>query len=171
MGSLGALIMGFFGAVFASLTMFWQFDVRGATLLLPFAAFAAIALCAHRVLRFPGVGVVPSKRVRRTIAWSSIGEGIGLFVAGNLVMNLQRPDLLLPAMALVVGIHFVPIALVARFGPFFVLGAVLIGSAAIGAIVGTQMGGAIAGAAAAAALWIAAILALVRDARAKNTSR
>lgn len=49
-------------------------------------------------------GIEPSERAGRVIIWSSIGEGVGLFVAANIVQNLHRPELLLPAMALVVGL-------------------------------------------------------------------
>lgn len=58
--------------------------------------------------------------------WSTIGEGIGLFLASNIVINLHRPDLLLPSMALVVGLHFLPIALATHLRPFSVLGAALL---------------------------------------------
>ena len=77
--------------------------------------------------------------------WSSIGEGIGLFLAANIVINLHRPDLLLPAMALVVGLHFLPIAFAAGFRPFYVLGLALIAVASSGFIVGEPTGGSLAG--------------------------
>ena len=41
----------------------------------------------------------------------------GLLLAFNIVINLHRPDLLLPSMALVVGLHFLPIAFAAGFVP------------------------------------------------------
>jgi hypothetical protein len=34
--------------------------------------------------------------------WSTIGEGVGLFVVANLATNLGHAELLLPAIALVV---------------------------------------------------------------------
>ncbi len=99
--------------------------------------------------------------------WSSIGEGLGLFLAGNIVMNLHRPDLLLPAMALVVGLHFLPIAQAARFRPFFLLGGALIVAALAGFALAAPLGGSLAGFSAAAALWLAAAMAVRRDHRAK----
>ena len=50
--------------------------------------------------------------------WSSIGEGVGLFAAAQLTISLGHRELLLPAMALVVGLHFLPIALAVPFRPF-----------------------------------------------------
>ncbi|PTR13252.1 MULTISPECIES: hypothetical protein [unclassified Novosphingobium] len=167
MGAWGALIMGFFGAVFAALTLAWHWHVTGAALALPFVPFVAIALAAWVVIRRPGKGIKPAPHVERAIMWSSIGEGLGLFLAGNIVMNLHRPDLLLPAMALVVGLHFLPIAQAARFPPFHLLGGALIVAALAGFALAAPLGGSLAGFSAAAALSLAAAMAVRRDHRAK----
>jgi len=37
-------------------------------------------------------------------------EGLGIFIAINVVINLGHPDLVIPVMALVVGLHFYPLA-------------------------------------------------------------
>jgi len=168
-GAWGALIMSFFGAVFAALTMFWQWQVSGLTLALPFIVFAAIAFAASCVIRSPGDGINPSERVERILMWSSIGEAIGLFLASNIVINLHRPDLLLPSMALIVGLHFLPIAYVALFRPFYILGTALILCAIAGVLLGAPTGGSLAGLTSACALWIAAAIAVRRDWRSKQT--
>ena len=170
MGAWGALIMSFFGAVFAALTLYWQWHIFGVVLALPFVVFAAIAVAAMIVIRLPGEGVKPSESAERTIMWSSIGEGVGLFLASNIVINLHRPDLLLPSMAFVVGLHFLPIAVAAAFRPFYVLGAALIVCALTGVFVGAFAGGVLAGFAAACGLWIAAATAVRRDWRSKRTA-
>jgi hypothetical protein len=162
--------MGFFGAVFASLTLYWQWHLSGAALALPFIVFALIGLAAIYVIRRPGEGVRPTPREERAIMWSSIGEGVGLFLAANIVINLHRPDLLLPSMALVVGLHFLPIAFVAAFRPFYLLGAALIVAASAGFIAPAPTGGAVAGLMAAGALWLAAGMAVRRDGLAKAST-
>lgn len=162
--------MGFFGAVFAALTMFWQYHVGGLALGIPFMIFVAIGLAATYVLRLPGVGIVPSKQAERVIMWSSAAEGVGLFLAANLVINIHRPDLLLPAMALIVGLHFLPIAFSTSFRPYYVLGAALILAAIVGMVVRAPTGGKVAGLVAAFGLWAAAMLALRRDWLAKRGS-
>ena len=168
MGAWGALIMSFFGAVFAALTMYWQGHVSGSDLALPFIVFALIGMVAAYVIRQPGPGMALPDRVGRVIMWSSIGEGVGLFIASNVVINLHRLDLRLPAMALVVGAHFLPIAHAASFPPFLVLGGALIVSGLAGMVIGGDAGGLLAGSMAAGALWLAALLALRRDWRAKR---
>ncbi len=100
--------------------------------------------------------------------WSSIGEGMGLFLVSNIVINLHRPGLLLPSMALVVGLHFLPIARAAGFRPFYVLGSALILAALVGFLAGAPTGGELAGFMAAGALWLASVLAIRRDLAAKE---
>lgn len=170
MSAWGALIMSFFGAVFVALTMSWQLQISGPLLALPFLGFALIALAAVLVIRLPGAGVTLPEKAEKAIMWATIGEGVGLFLAANFAINLHRQDLLLPAMALVVGLHFVPIAIAAAFRPFLALGGALILAAVAGFLIGAPAGGEVAGFAAALALWVASILAVVRDRRAKLSS-
>jgi hypothetical protein len=170
MGAWGAIIMSFFGAVFAALTLAFGLGWRGLMLALPFAVFAVIALAAAAVIRRPGEGIAPSKQAERVILWSTMGEGVGLFVASNLVTNLGHREMLLPAMALVVGLHFLPMAYAIPFRPFYALGIALLAAAAFGFVVGQQVGGTVAGSAGAAALWVAAVLAVRRDLQAKSTA-
>jgi hypothetical protein len=170
MGAWGAIIMSFFGALFAALTLGFQFHWTGLKLGLPFALFAIIALAAALVIRRPGEGISPSKQAERVIMWSSIGEGVGLFLAANLVINLGHREMLLPAMAVVVGLHFLPMAYAIPFRPFYGLGFALLAAAAAGFALGAPTGGAVSGFAGAIALWVAALLAVRRDMKAKSIS-
>jgi hypothetical protein len=171
MGAWGALIMSFFGAVFATLTLHWQWHWQGAVLALPFLMFLLIVAAAMYVIRVPGDGVRPTPQEEKAILWSSVGEGVGLFLAANIVINLGRPDLQLPAMALVVGLHFLPIAHAAGFRAFYGLGLALILIAIVGFMLRAPTGGAVSGFMAAGALWLASGLAVRRDWLAKGRSR
>ncbi len=171
MGASGAIIMSFFAAVFASMTLLLQLKCTGLELGIPFIGFAGIATAAMLAMRLPGDGFVRPEGSGRVMLWSSIGEGIGLFIVANLLANLGHRDVLLPAMALVVGLHFVPIAYWAPFRPLYNLAAVII----LGGIVGLSMnqptGGVIAGFTAAAALALASIAAIRRERLAKRAHR
>ncbi len=49
---------------------------------------------------------------KRSGMWFGIifgAEGLGIFIAINIVNNIGHPDLVIPAIALVVGLHFYPI--------------------------------------------------------------
>src|SRR4051812_11703155 len=154
MGAWGAIIMSFFGSLFATLTLLFEFGWTGMVLGLPYLMFAAIALAAIIVIRRPGEGLVPSKHAEKVIMWSSMAEGVGLFLAANIAINLGHRELLLPAMALVVGLHFLPIAHATRLPPFYILGIALLAAAVLGALIGQPYGARCSGFAAAAALWL-----------------
>lgn len=170
MGARGAIVMGFFGAVFAALTMRLQWQAAGLVLAAPFIVFLAIWAAAIHAMRQQGNGIVLSERTKKALIWSSAGEGIGVFVASNVVTNLHRPDLLLPAIALVVGLHFLPIAHAAAFRPFYVLGAFLLLAAFLGFVVAAPLGADIAGIAAALSLWGASAAAIGREWQARRAS-
>lgn len=170
MGASGAIIMSFFGAVFAAMTLATQYGWRGAALLVPFILFAVIASAAVVALRRSGGAKTASERAERVIMWSSMGEGAGIFIAANLVVNLGHRELLLPAIAVVVGLHFLPMAYAIPFRPFYALGTALLAAATLGFALHGPNGARIAGFAAAAILWIAAVLAVRRQQRAVGVS-
>jgi hypothetical protein len=56
-------------------------------------------------------------REKKTGKWFGIifgAEGLGIFIAINIVTNLGHPELTIPVIALVVGLHFYPLAKVFR---------------------------------------------------------
>lgn len=169
MGAWGAIIMSFFGAFFAALTLGFQLHWTGIALGLPFLGFVAIAGAAALALRLPGQGIVLSDKAERVIMWSSIAEGIGLFLAAQITISLGHREMLLPAMALVVGLHFLPMGWGLPFRPYAVLGSALVMAAAAGFAIGGVAGGGVAGFAGCIALWVAAILAAGRERRARAT--
>ena len=168
MGAWGAIIMSFFGALFASLTLGWQYGWSGIALAVPFIAFVAVAGAASAGLRRPGEGLRSTARADRIIMWSSIGEGIGLFVMATVMTNLGHAELLLPGMAAVVGLHFLPMAFGIPFPPYYGIGSALLAAAITGFILPQPLGGRVAGFAAALSLLVAATAALRREARARS---
>ena len=62
-----------------------------------------------------------------------VGEGIGIFIAILLVSYLNHPELIVPAMALVVGLHFIPLGMLfkRKFDYYLAAGSILIAFLAI----------------------------------------
>lgn len=64
--------------------------------------------------QFPDVLSSEDKAKKKRMGkWFGIifgAEGLGIFLAVNIVINLNHPDLIIPAIALVVGVHFYPMA-------------------------------------------------------------
>lgn len=164
MGTTGALIMGFFGAVFAAMALAWPLGLPIATAAAPLLVFALILIAALAVARGPGATSGLSPHAARVVMWSSIAEGIGIFVGINIVINLGHRDWTLPVIALMVGLHFLPIARATTSRAFARLAIALLVAAVAGFTLPQPAGAALAGLAAAASLWIAAILAIAREA-------
>ena len=164
MGATGAVIMSFFAAVFASMALAIRSGWHTSLPFLPFLIFAGIAIAARVLSRRAGQRPDAPKRTGRVILWSSVAEGVGIFVAANVVANLGHPELLLPAIALVVGLHFLPMAYLIPFRPFYLLGGTLVAVAVLAVGRPDLVGARSAGFAAALVLWTAALLALRRQA-------
>jgi hypothetical protein len=169
MGTTGAIIMSFFGAVFAALATQSLLGGAPAIALTPLLVFAVLGGAALSVHRRPGPHFASPPGAGRVIMWSSIAEGAGILVVVNLVALAGHREWTLPAMALVVGVHFVPMALAIPFRPFLVPSAALVILAMAGFVVPSPLGGAVAGFGAAAILWVASFGAILRELAAKRT--
>lgn len=170
MGANGAIVMSFFGALFAALTLLMQLQETGIAIALPFIAFVLIVAAALIVMRLPGTFTKPDGS-GRVIMWSSVGEGAALFIVNELLINFGRSDLIIPAMALIVGLHFIPIAYWAPFRPLYVLATIMVIAGLAGLLAAQPVGGTIAGFTAAGALTIASITAVLRERSAKQVYR
>lgn len=162
MGPWGAIIMGFFGAVFFGMAIIPEAGWRSPLLLVPLVVF--ILLAALAIARFRAGRATPSANPRAgtVIGWSSAAEGVAIPIAATLLGNMGRSDLLLPAIALIVGLHFFPIAYAVPFPRFYLLGAALVAVAVLGGVLPHPAGWIVAGLGASAALWLASAVALDR---------
>ena len=167
MGASGAVVMSFFGALFASLTLLLQFQRSGPKIALPFIVFGIVAIAALIVAKLPGAFSKPEGS-GRVIMWSSIGEGAALFVVNEILINSGRSDLIIPAMVVIVGLHFIPIAYLVPFRPLYVLAMTMVVAGVTGFLASQPSGGAIAGFVAAGALVTASIAGISREWSAKR---
>ena len=167
MGASGAIVMSFFGALFASLTLLLQLQRSGPEIGLPFITFIVVALVALVVAKLPGHFSKPDGS-GRIIMWSSIGEGAALFIVNETLIGLGRTDLIIPAMVVIVGLHFVPIAYLSPFRPLYALATIMVIAGLAGFLASQPSGGTIAGFTAASALIIASVAAVFREWSAKT---
>jgi hypothetical protein len=162
-GPAGAIIMSFFGGAFFLTALGNAVGWSSPILIAPFVIFLAVAFRAGLLIR-SGRVADRSEHAGRVIMWSSIGEGVGIFILANVLVNMGYPRLVLPGIAAIVGLHFLPMARAIPFPPFYVLSAALLAAAAAGVVLAQPLGAEVAGVAAAIALWIASIAALYRRA-------
>jgi hypothetical protein len=166
MSVTGALILGFFA------TVWWVVGLRaaahGAALVyaVPLVVAAALIGVAWHLAQRGTTKVedeAEEARRDRLVGWASAGEGIAIFIAANVLVNLGHRDAVAPAVAIIVGAHFLPLARGLPAPAYYVTAGVLVllGLAGLG-IADPSLRLTIVSAGAAAILWLTAFSALRR---------
>ena len=111
MSPTGAAIMGAFGAVW------WTIGVstngRAAVPLYGVGLVIAAAIIVtawRRGSRSRSQSPGEARRQGRLVGVASAVEGVLIFLAVNVLVNIKRPDLIAPVGAIIVGLHFLPLA-------------------------------------------------------------
>ncbi|WP_448662405.1 DUF7010 family protein [Sphingomonas sp. CJ20] len=100
--------------------------------------------------------------VGRLVAIWSSAEGVAIFVAANVLINLHMAERLLPTMAIIVGLHFLPLARGIPARIYYWSGAALILVGAIGWLLPAGDTPLVTGLLAAATLWVSALASAKR---------
>lgn len=163
MGPWGALIMSFFGAGFFTwanvLAIGWRSPVLAVG---PVVFIALAALAGSKIRRSADGAYAPSRKAGQIISWASAAEGVGIPIVALTLANTGHADATLPGIALVVGLHFIPMAWAIPFKPFFACAALLVCAAIVGFTLRQPVGSSVSGYVAAITLWGASIAAINR---------
>ena len=128
MTAAGAMIMAVFAAIW------WVVGIRasahGSVLMYSIPLFITGAIITAALRRGPGTVPLSSEedsRRGRLVGIASGVEGVLIFVAVNVLANIGKRDFFAPIVAVIVGLHFLPLArwLPARF--YYVTSALLVG--------------------------------------------
>lgn len=118
----GLFMMAFFTMMWAGIA-YGSMTSKGLIVLILFSLIAAVLVINgikffREAKRFPKIESEADKaEEKRTGKWFGIifgAEGLLIFVGINIVINLGHADLTIPVIALVVGLHFYPLARVFR---------------------------------------------------------
>jgi hypothetical protein len=151
---MGRLIAQFIVCGFAALWAWYGVSsLHGPAWLAPLALAPSVLIPALALSR-PRADGEDWKQAQRPFYIVVALEGIAIFALVNLAANLHRPDLIMPAIALVVGLHFLPLARIFRF-PAYALTGLALCALAIGSafIVGAERA-IVLGLGAAVTLWL-----------------
>ena len=170
MRSTGAIVLSFFAAVWAFLALHMSGQVLWMQVL-PFALSLALILAALNAGRH-AVPPTPEdrRRIGRTVMIWSFIEGLAIFAGVNVLGNTGEAQWTLPWIAVVVGLHFFPLAIGLRAPIYWLTGLGLIGVAAAGVGLvpfGTTQGAAI-GLGCASVLYLTAFVVTAFAPRAKT---
>ena len=101
-------------------------------LVLPVAISLAIGWMVTRRIAATGASRANPGHAGRVVMWASIGQGVAIIVAAIILQNLDRGDLIVTAMAAIVGAHFLPLARYIPAPGYYATGAAMIAVAAVG---------------------------------------
>ncbi len=163
MGPWGALIMGFFGSGFFVAASVQQGGWRNPLIIAPALVFAGLALTAWRMIATAAPSAYsPSPAAEKVISRATMFEAIGVPVVAIGLANTGHAALVMPGVAAVVGLHFIPMGWAIPFRPFFGLAVAILVASGAGFALPQPTGSIVAGFIAALALWTASVLALRR---------
>ena len=143
---------------------------RGSLMIYAFAIVIS-GLMVALAWRHGGRSVAPEEQRRRgrIVGIASAAEGVAIFAAVSFLVKLGRRDLIAPAVAIIVGLHFLPLA---RWFPaplYYLTGAMLVVIGMAGAVVQDLPSRILTvGIGAAAVLWLSSGLVLLRDSKANR---
>jgi hypothetical protein len=129
----------------------------------PVAISVGLLLWAQR--QSVGTGnPVEGDHVGRVVGIATAIECVAIFLAANVLMNLHQPTLVMPAIAIIVGLHFVPLARWIPVPLYYWTGGGLLVAGLVAVLLPADDRAIITGIASALILWVSCIL-LVRHGR------
>jgi hypothetical protein len=161
----GVTVLGIFAFLWAAAAIVG--DGRSLWLLaLPLALSSGLYLWAARTPSPPRPPEV-ERRIGRAVAiWSAV-EGAAIFLAVNVLINLGARDAVPAAIAMIVGLHFLPLARAFPQPLYYWTGALLVLAGAAGLLLPAGHRLAIVGGLAALILWSSAVVLIARGRRAQ----
>ena len=158
----GFLIVLAFSALWGEVALLTA-GLRNAALVLPVLISAVLAF--YGAGRFqPKLSSTDGGRIWKLVGrWSAL-QGAAIFLAAQVLGRMGRPALIAPVIAVIVGLHFIPLARGIPRTKYYVTAASLVAAGLIAMALPRQIGPTAASAAAALILWATAI-SLLADAR------
>ena len=134
MRSTGAIVLSFFAALWAFLALHNSGQPLWAQIM-PFVLSFALVLAALNNDR-NAARPTPEmrKRIGRTVMIWSFVEGLAIFAGVNVLQNIGHTDWTVALVAVVVGLHFFPLAIGLRVPLYWATGLGMLGVAAAGLV-------------------------------------
>jgi hypothetical protein len=164
---IALLVLNFFAALWAWIGLRLS-GVAPSLTLLPFAVSIGLLGWGWRA-----VAIVPAARgshIGRVVGlWSAV-EVVALLVAANVLEHYHRPDLMVPIGAMIVGLHFFPLARGIPVKLYHATGAGLLVAGVAGLVAPAADRAILAGIGAALVLWGTALIIILRAPQASTAT-
>ena len=160
MPALPVYILSLGGAIFVGLALNLGMLLGGTSIALPLLCLVGLVVWGTNVAsRVEPVEMSPA--ASRMLTWATIGEVAAIIFGVNVVNNLGHRDWIVPAIALAVGLHFLPLGRAMARGSYVALGVVLVLIAGMGFALPAPRNIVVTGLAAGLAEWAVAIYLII----------
>jgi membrane protein implicated in regulation of membrane protease activity len=130
----------------------------------PIISVLLIFIARRRLRGAPARSPEEAKRPGRIVGWAAGGEGIAIAVVANLlILNGQRA-LVLPAIAIIVGLHFLPLALLLKVRIYYATALLIIVAGVAGLVLDAPLRNLVTGLTTAGLLWLTCVYRLSTEA-------
>ena len=162
--SIGATIAGFFGGAWLTLGMASAGVPWGVAVMAVLPVFAVIAFLGAAVRRrLPNIDEAETpekKQMMRAFGMVNVAQWLAIFGVANVLANLQLNAWIVPAIVLIVGAHFIPLARIFQAPQHLKTGIAMMLCAAIAVVLPTSIRDTVECVSAGVILWISAAAAL-----------
>jgi hypothetical protein len=130
--AIGAMFFAVFGGAWVALWCFVRFDAKPGYLLLVAAATAALLLAAirqfkkNRAAHAAEADLPESKRAGRIFNTVNAIQWVVVFIVSTSLSKLGHYEWIIPSIILIIGIHFLPLAVAFKVPRHYLTGAALI---------------------------------------------
>jgi len=162
MTPVSAMVMSVFGGLWIVFAIFSQRAPIPILCLVPIA-IAALLVRRAIVVAKTRAPLAPRdhERVNKIVMYASAFEGVAIFVGINVLNNLGIANQFLPLLAVIVGLHFLPVGRYLPDWRYYPLAAALVAIGISGAMIPSpDLRAAFVGVSSALVLWTASIIAL-----------
>jgi 1-acyl-sn-glycerol-3-phosphate acyltransferase len=131
----------------------------------PIISVLMIFIARRRLRGVPARSPQAAKRAGRIVGWAVGGEALAMTVVGNLLAINHQTAFVLPAMAIIVGLHFLPLAVLLKVRVYYATALLLILVGLAGLFLQAPLRNLVTGLSSAGLLWLTCVAWLSTETR------
>jgi hypothetical protein len=157
------VFMAFFAAAWWVAGVLGGHQFTGLAAIGPVVSVVMVLAARARLSDAPAADPAHKKRRNRIVGWAAGLEGLAIFVAANFLNRNGLGDYIFPVVAIIVGLHFLPMAKLLPMGIYYLSAALLVAVGVVGLFVPAMDRPFAVGVSAAIVLWITCLARLAKS--------
>ena len=129
--AIGAMFFSVFGGAWLALWSHSEFPESISVLLAVLAVTILLLWRAYVTYKFNSLALkrekdsIENRRKQRVFNLVNVGQWVAIFVAAGILLMAGLENLILPAVILIIGAHFIPLARLFNYTPHYITGAAM----------------------------------------------